>query len=147
MGGALSKRDGEALQRKGEKMIKQIKCAALPLLLVTVLLFVTACGASGTMLKFSFSTETLTDSSDEQTIYINDDTAQIKLNGKLNVDCGEVFVDVIDPVNGEAVWRGNYRKNAKFLIRLENLKAGSEYSIKVEALQSKEVKLTINIVI
>ena len=120
-----------------------------PLILSMLLTFVFSCSgcgqnvASGTSMEFSFNTGTPADSNDEKTIYIYKDMEKLELNAKLTVDSGNVTVQVLDNSSNETVWNHSYNENTNFKIELTDLKADSEYLLKITAVQSKKVNLTI----
>lgn len=117
------------------------KLLGILMLLVTVFAF-TACSAVCEM-KFSFNTSMPSNSNDEKTIYINDDMDKLELHADLKVDSGEVTIQVLDTSDEEIIWNGSYNEDSIFKIELLALKANSEYLLKIEAVQSKNVKLII----
>lgn len=97
----------------------------------------------GKSIGFSFNTGTPADSNDEKTIYIYKDMEKLELNARLTVDSGNVTVQVLDNSSDETVWNHSYNENTNFKIELTDLKADSEYLLKITTVQSKKVNLTI----
>ncbi len=112
------------------------------------MLALSACGANGSVseMTFSFNTSTPADSYDVKSIFVNEDTPSLTLNGNLKMDAGEVTVSVVDAASGDqqsAIWSDNFKEDTSFDIVLSDLKKNNEYLVTVEALQSKAVTLTV----
>lgn len=99
---------------------------------------------STTALEFLFHTSKLSDSSDEKVIYFNDSYEKLNLDAKLKIDAGSILVEIISPENNEIVWSNTYEEDSEFKIELENIIANSEYKIRVQTKQSKNISLEIN---
>lgn len=99
---------------------------------------------STTALAFLFHTSKLADSSDEKVIYFNDSYEKLNLDAKLKIDAGSILVEIISPENNEIVWSNTYEEDSEFKIELENIIANSEYKIRVQTKQSKNISLEIN---
>lgn len=115
-------------------------------MLLTFVFSCSSCGqnvASGTSMEFSFNTGTPADSHDEKTIYICKGMEKLELNAKLTVDSGNVTVQVVDTSSNETVWNHSYDENTNFKIELIDLKADSEYLLKITIVQSEKVNLAI----
>lgn len=117
------------------------------LLLLIAMFSLSACNANSTVsetkISFSFDTSTAANSSDEKTIYINDDMDKLKLNAELKIDSGDANIQVLNTANNEVVWDGNYKEDSNFEIELSDIKANSAYLLKIETTQSKKVRLII----
>ena len=117
------------------------------LLLLIALFSLSACNTnsivSETKISFSFDTSAAANSSDEKTIYVNDDMDQLKLNAELKMDSGNATIQVLNTATNEVVWSGNYKEDSNFEIELSDIKANSAYLLKIETTQSKKVSLII----
>lgn len=113
------------------------------LFLLIAILSLTACNAKSTIMEFSFNTSTPSNSSDEKIIYINNDMDKLELSVELKIDSGDATVEVLSISNDEVVWSDTYQEDSNFIIELYDVKANSEYLLKVETIQSKKVNLTI----
>ena len=123
-----------------------LKISAVLLLLIA-LFSLSACNTnsivSETKISFSFDTSAAANSSDEKTIYVNDDMDQLKLNAELKMDSGNATIQVLNTATNEVVWSGNYKEDSNFEIELSDIKANSAYLLKIETTQSKKVSLII----
>lgn len=123
-----------------------LKISAVLLLLIA-LFSLSACNTnsivSETKISFSFDTSAAANSSDEKTIYVNDDMDQLKLNAELKMDSGDATIQVLNTATNEVVWSGNYKEASNFEIELSDIKANSAYLLKIETTQSKKVSLII----
>lgn len=97
----------------------------------------------GTNLNFSFHTSEVTDSNDEKIIYINETKEKIELNASLEIDCGEVLVQVVSAEDDATVWENSYEESTDFVIELQEVKADSKYILKIQTVETKNVNLTI----
>lgn len=68
---------------------------------------------------------------------------KLELNAKLKVDSGNVTIQILDISSNDVIWKESYNENSNFKIELNNLKADSEYLLKISTAQSKKVTLTI----
>ena len=115
-----------------------------PLLLMSVCMLM-ACQIkqSGSTLEFSSNASEEASSYNEKTIYINEDREKIKLATSLDLDCGEVSIQVVSAEDGAVVWENSYEQSSDFSIELKDLKADSEYIIKTHTIDTRKVHLTI----
>ena len=115
-----------------------------PLLLMSVCML-TACQIkhSGSTLEFSSNTSEKASSYDEKTIYINEDREKIELATSLDLDCGEVSIQVVSAEDDAVVWENSYKQSSDFIIELKDLKADSEYIVKTHTIDTRKVHLTI----
>lgn len=115
-------------------------------LLLGILFFMSACSndLSDTKIEFSFNTNISSNSEKSKSIFVNEDMDILELNAELEVDSGDVTVQVADLQNEKIIWDESFNTNKIFIIELVDLKKDTEYSLTIFAQQSKKVKLTIS---
>lgn len=125
---------------------KRYKGILLAFLLMTTL-FLFGCTLHGmvssTNMVFSFDTSVPANSYDEKTLYVRNHLDTLTLDATLTIDSGSVSIQVVRTSDGEIVWSNNYDKNSSFSIELSNVPANSEYSLQIQATQSKKTHLSI----
>ena len=62
----------------------------------------------------------------------------------LDMDGGEVSVQITAVEDGTIIWDSVYEQSCDFTVDLQNVRAGSEYVIKVQAKDPKKVKLVMS---
>lgn len=65
------------------------------------------------------------------------------LDAALEVDSGEVTIQVINSQSGDIKWSGVYTESTSFTIELSDVEADTEYLLSVQALQTCKMKLII----
>lgn len=117
------------------------------LVLLIVIFFLSACKesvfSSETKMVFSFNTSSYANSYDEKTIYINNDMDKLELDAELQIDSGNVIIQVLSSSNDEIIWSNSYMADSSFKIEMFDIKENSEYLLTIKANQSQKVKLTI----
>ena len=118
------------------------------LIVVSVLLVCCLCAChsgigTNSSIEISFSSSSPADSSDNATIYINDAADKVTLDAALEVDCGEVTIQVTNSQSGDIKWSGVFTENTTFIIELSDVEADAEYLVTVQALQSSKMKLSL----
>ncbi|MCL2575329.1 MAG: DUF4624 family lipoprotein [Defluviitaleaceae bacterium] len=117
---------------------------ALTLLLLIAMISLGACSQSyPTFMSFSFSTSAPADSVREKIIYINSNIDSLRLNAKLQMDFGTVYIQILSIDDEEVIWSNSYEDDSSFIIELSNLEANSEYLIRIDTIQSQRVQLSI----
>lgn len=130
-----------------KKMSMMKKIIFMVLMCVCML---TACHENtGTRFEFSFQTKGKENSDTDErtickTIYINESQDKVRLNASLDMDGGEVSVQITAVEDGTIIWESVYEQSCDFTVDLQNVKAGSEYVIKVQAKDPKKVKLVMS---
>ena len=117
-----------------------------PLLLMSVCTLM-ACQnkqlGSTSSFEFRSNTSEKESSYHEKTIYINEDREKIELATSLDLDCGEVSIQIVSAEDDAVVWENSYKQSNDFSIDLKDLKADSEYIIKVQSIDTRKFHLSI----
>lgn len=110
-------------------------------LLIAVLLL-TACSVKNTCMEFSFNSSTPYDTEDEKAFCFNNDYETATLNANLQIDSGNLLINIFD-TNNEIVFSNTYETSGDYEIKIENVTAKDEYTLKVTAEQTKNITLKI----
>ncbi len=96
-----------------------------------------------TKLEFSFNASEVSSEYDEKTIYIDENQEKVQLDTSLDMDCGEVMIQIVSVEDKVVVWENTYVESNDFAIELNALKANSEYTIKIQTSNTKKVDITM----
>lgn len=125
-------------------MIKKLSVALLMGLLAITML-TTGCSLSSTIMTYNFKSDSSAeDVEKERSIYINQSAEKLVMKCKLSFKGTSASVQVLNNATGELAWQGSAMDaKTNFEITLNNVSAGSEYTVKVSGKEITSLKFQL----